>query len=118
MDRRIEKSDRYFCELEGVDVSGDRRYCTLNFCQKEEDCTKVNEVLWDMQKVIFRYEGFLRQFLVDDKGEYITVFVVIVAGCTLIVVFGAPIAHADDAIRAVAAALSIQYQVILRNPTF
>ncbi len=59
----------------------------------------MNDVLCTMQKLIFRYEGFLRQFLVDDKG------------CTLIAVFGAPLAHEDDAIRAIAVALSIQYQL-------
>lgn len=30
---------------------------------------ELNEVLCAMQKVIFRYQGFLRQFLIDDKGR-------------------------------------------------
>ena len=32
------------------------------------DWNAVNEVLRFMQSVIFRYEGMVRQFLVDDKG--------------------------------------------------
>eukprot|EP01127_Copromyxa_protea_P023362 TRINITY_DN8716_c0_g1_i2.p1 TRINITY_DN8716_c0_g1~~TRINITY_DN8716_c0_g1_i2.p1 ORF type:complete len:600 (+),score=107.33 TRINITY_DN8716_c0_g1_i2:33-1832(+) len=63
------------------------------------DEMQLNEVLKVAQKVIFRGEGFLRQFLVDDKG------------CTLIAVFGVFTSHADDAIRAVHAALCIKNQL-------
>lgn len=32
------------------------------------DYKELNEVLRIVQKVIFRTDGFVRQFLVDDKG--------------------------------------------------
>lgn len=39
------------------------------------DFGELNKVLRVMQKVIFRYDGFVRQFLVDDKGRFPTRFI-------------------------------------------
>lgn len=69
-----------------------------------------------VQKVIFRHDGFVRQFLVDDKGVLHVLIARLPdahvwAGCTLIAVFGVPTTHTDDPIRAVAAALSIKNQL-------
>jgi DNA-binding response OmpR family regulator len=49
-----------------------------------------------VQAVIAQYEGSLIQFSIGDKGSY------------LYATFGAPIAHNDDAIRAVYCALALQ----------
>lgn len=43
------------------------------------DYNELNIILQMIQKTIFRYGGFLRQFLLEEKG------------CTLICIFGAPI---------------------------
>lgn len=57
-----------------------------------------------MQEVIFRFEGMVRQFLVDDKGT------------VLIAVFGVPpYKHIDDPIRAVKTALEISEILERRN---
>ena len=36
--------------------------------EKELDVQTINNALCLMQSIIFKYEGFVRQFLVDDKG--------------------------------------------------
>jgi class 3 adenylate cyclase len=52
-------------------------------------------VRW-VQAILARYDGALLQLTIGDKGSY------------LYAAFGAPIAHEDDAARAVAAALDLQ----------
>ena len=52
-------------------------------------------VRW-VQGVLARYEGYLIQLTIGDKGSY------------LYAAFGAPVAHEDDAERAVAAALELK----------
>ncbi|NJP04224.1 MAG: AAA family ATPase [Chloroflexaceae bacterium] len=49
-----------------------------------------------VQQILERYEGFLLQVSIGDKGSY------------LYGAFGAPLAHDDDPLRAVAAALELQ----------
>lgn len=51
-------------------------------------------VCW-VQQVVTRYDGALIELSIGDKGSY------------LYIVFGAPIAHDDDAVRALAAALDL-----------
>jgi hypothetical protein len=54
----------------------------MNSNHNKDRFRSLNSVLCSMQRVILRYEGFIRQFLVDEKG------------CTLIAVFGIPmLAH-------------------------
>jgi len=55
---------------------------------KPLDAEAIHGVLGFMQKVIFKYEGMVRQFLVDDKGT------------VLIAAFGVPpFSHRDDPLR-------------------
>lgn len=50
-----------------------------------------------LQRILERYEGTIKEFIVDDKGP------------TLIALFGLPpLAHEDDPVRAIQAALEIQ----------
>ena len=54
----------------------------------------VHNVFRSVQKTVYRYEGSINKFLMDDKGS------------TLIAVFGLlPLAHEDDAARAVLSSL-------------
>jgi class 3 adenylate cyclase len=60
----------------------------------------ISELVRSLQGLLFASGGLLRQFLVDDKG------------CTVIIAnYGAPVAHADDAARAVEFAMSALDQV-------
>jgi len=62
----------------------------------EEPMRRVHEVLRAVQRSVYRFEGSVNKFLMDDKGS------------TLIAVFGLPpISHHDDATRAVLAALAV-----------
>ncbi len=56
-------------------------------------------ILW-VQGILARYESYILQLTIGDKGSY------------LYAAFGAPLAHEDDVVRAVAAALE------LRAPSF
>jgi len=56
----------------------------------------IQQVIVGIQKAIYRYEGSLNKFLVDDKGS------------NVIAVFGVPpLAHYDDATRGLLAALKL-----------
>ena len=57
--------------------------------------SKIDRFTRWIQTVLFHYEGYLLQLIVGDKGSY------------LYAAFGAPVAHEDDAIRAVTAALEL-----------
>ncbi|NJM06888.1 hypothetical protein HC891_12920, partial [Candidatus Gracilibacteria bacterium] len=58
----------------------------------------------DLQRTVYRYEGSVNKFLVDDKGTI------------SIIAFGAPpLAHHDDPLRAVRCALEIQEQAERRG---
>lgn len=74
-----------FLNFSGIDYDNDS--------QAEE---KLNSFVSYVQQVVTRYEGSLLQLVVGDKGSYIYA------------VFGAPIAHEDDAKRAVYAALELR----------
>lgn len=59
--------------------------------------TQLQKFLQNAQKIIYRFEGSLGKFTVDDKGT------------VLLILFGAPpFSHEDDASRAVACALDLQ----------
>ena len=82
-------------------------FCQLGFSNKyldslhdaDEDGSAVrrlNSIFSSIEKEVFRYEGTINKFLIDDKGS------------TLLVVFGLPpFAHDDDADRGVHAAHGI-----------
>ncbi len=60
----------------------------------------INEVLCSMQHIVFRYEGMVRQFIVDDKGT------------VLIAAFGVPpFGHEDDPGRGIKTAWEIHHKL-------
>ncbi|EGG14423.1 guanylyl cyclase [Cavenderia fasciculata] len=61
-----------------------------------KDAKKLQEIVSEIQTIVYRYEGTVRQFIVDDKG------------CVLIAAWGVPpLSHEDDPSRAVEAAMEI-----------
>ena len=67
----------------------------IDFDDDPEAGEKLNAYVSWAQQEVSRYEGYLLQLIVGDKGNY------------LYGAFGAPIAHEDDALRAVSAALNL-----------
>lgn len=64
--------------------------------RKPDDFVRVHSMLRAVQQAVYKYEGSLNKFLMDDKGS------------TLVAVFGLPpIAHEDDSLRGVLSALEI-----------
>ena len=66
-----------------------------------EDLPKLQDAIVAIQKQLERFEGTLRQFIVDDKG------------CVLIAVWGLPpLSHENDPERAVEAALGMMVPLL------
>jgi adenylate cyclase len=74
-----------FLRFSGIDYDGD-----------EEAGTKLDAYIQQVQRVLADYEGTLLQLSIDAKGSY------------LYATFGAPLAHEDDAVRAVSAAFELR----------
>jgi predicted ATPase/class 3 adenylate cyclase len=74
-----------FLRFGGIDYDGD-----------EAAGAKLDAYIRWVQTVLVRYDGYLLQLTIGDKGSY------------LYAAFGAPIAHEDDAVRAASAALELQ----------
>ena len=74
-----------FLYFSGIDYDGDERAGA-----------KLDAYIRWMQGILARYESYIFQLTIGDKGSY------------LYTAFGAPIAHEDDAVRAVSAALELQ----------
>ncbi len=74
-----------FLRFQGIDYDGD-----------EDAGDKLNAFVRWVQSVLERHEGSLFQLTMGDKGSY------------LCLAFGTPIAHNDDEVRAVYAALELQ----------
>ena len=74
-----------FLRFWGIDYDGD-----------EQAAAKLDAYVRQVQRILARYEGALLQLTIGDKGSY------------LYAAFGAPLAHEDDAARAVSAALDLQ----------
>ncbi|GAC1544121.1 MAG: AAA family ATPase [Herpetosiphon sp.] len=74
-----------FLSFEGIDYAGD-----------PEAGNKLQQFVRRVQAVIEQYEGALVALTTSDKGGY------------LYVVFGAPVAHDDDALRAVETAVGLR----------
>jgi class 3 adenylate cyclase/tetratricopeptide (TPR) repeat protein len=72
------------------------KFSGIDYDQDDEAGAKLDAYIRWIQTSLARYEGFLLQLTMGDKGSY------------LYVVFGAPLAHEDDPVRAVAAALALQ----------
>jgi len=75
----------FFVRFGGIDYDGD-----------DEAEQKLDAFVRRVQTVLDRYEGFLVQITMGDKGSY------------LYICFGAPIAHENDPARAMSAALAIR----------
>ncbi len=72
---------------------GESQLASMN---TEKDLNFIHKVLVSVQNALYKYEGSLNKFLMDDKGS------------TLISVYGLPpLAHEDDAVRGVLAALEV-----------
>ena len=74
-----------FLRFSGIDYDGDA-----------EAQSKLNAYMQAVQRILARYDSYMLQLTIGDKGSYFYVS------------FGAPIAYEDDAIRAVAAALELR----------
>jgi class 3 adenylate cyclase/predicted ATPase len=62
-----------------------------------DDLRKLQRAMVALQQTVYRYEGSVNKFVVDDKGVI------------SIIIFGAPpVAHRDDPLRAVRCALDLQ----------
>jgi adenylate cyclase len=73
-----------FMRFEGLDYDGD-----------EQVGEKLDTFICQVQGILEEYEGTLLQLTIDDKGSY------------LYIAFGALVAHENDVIRAVTAALAL-----------
>lgn len=74
-----------FLKFSGIDYDGD-----------DEAGDKIDRFVRNAQSVLTRYEAYLLQLTVGDKGSYVYAS------------FGAPTAHEDDVTRAAAAALELR----------
>ncbi len=68
----------------------------IDYDDDESAGPKLDAYIRWAQTVLARYEGYLLQLTVGDKGSY------------LYSAFGAPIAHEDDAVRAISSALELR----------
>ncbi len=71
------------------------RFTDLDYDNDDEAGLKLDAFVRWVQQVLTRYEGWLLHVTIGDKGSY------------FYATFGAPVAHGDDAARAVAAALEL-----------
>jgi len=69
------------------------KFNSLDYDRDDQAIAKLDTYIRWLQHLLARYEGYLLQVTIGDKGSY----------CYAI--FGAPLAHEDDAARAIAAAL-------------
>lgn len=72
------------------------RFSGIDYDDDPESQFKLNTYLQSVQRILTRYDSYLLQLTIGDKGS------------NFYVSFGAPQAHEDDAIRAVAAALELR----------
>ncbi|MCA9899366.1 MAG: AAA family ATPase [Anaerolineales bacterium] len=72
------------------------KFSGIHYDADDEAGIKLDTFIRHVQAVLGRYEGFLLQITMGDKGSY------------LYIVFGALIAHEDDAARAAAAVLELR----------
>jgi len=88
----ISGAKRWLAELRNVSVI----FLNLTTPFKENKLPELQQAFIKMQTSIYKYEGTVRQFMIDDKGS------VLIAGFGL-----PPFSHEDDATRAVECALDI-----------
>jgi predicted ATPase len=73
------------------------RFSGIDYDQDEAAGHKLDTYIRWVQNVLARYEAYLLQLTIGDKGSY------------LYAAFGAPVAHEDDAERAMSAALELRH---------
>ncbi len=71
------------------------KFTGLDYDQDDQAGDKLDSFVRQTQAILQRYEGYLLQITMGDKGSY------------LYISFGAPIAHENDAVRAARAALEL-----------
>ena len=72
------------------------RFSGIDYDSDSEAHTKLNIYIQAVQGILARYDSYMLQLTIGDKGS------------SFYVSFGAPLAYEDDAIRAVAAALELR----------
>jgi adenylate cyclase len=72
------------------------RFAGIDYDDDDAAGSKLDAYIRSMQSVLANYEAYLLNLTIGDKGSY------------LYATFGAPIAHEDDAARAVSAALELR----------
>jgi class 3 adenylate cyclase/tetratricopeptide (TPR) repeat protein len=72
------------------------QFTGLDYDHDPQAADKLDAFAQEVQRIIARYDGALLQLTIGDKGNY------------LYAAFGAPVAHEDDAARAVAVAWEIR----------
>ena len=65
------------------------------------DCAKIHKAVVTVQRAIYKMQGCIHRFTVDDKG------------CVMKVVFGAHMPHEDQPYRALLAALQLRQEALL-----
>ena len=93
--RLLSQQGRFLAELRPATALF-LRFEGLDYDQDEAAGAKLDAYVRWVQTLLARYEGSLIQLTTGDKGSY------------LYAAFGAPIAHDDDSLRAVAAALELR----------
>jgi predicted ATPase len=71
------------------------RFSGIDF-EDDDAIARLDRFVRDVHRVLAEYEGALIQLTIGDKGRY------------LYAAFGAPVAHEDEAVRAVSAALELR----------
>jgi class 3 adenylate cyclase len=96
------REERWASEIRRVAVVfinlglSERELAEINSSDNNEELSRLQEVIYAVQTCVYRYEGSLNKFLMDDKGS------------TVVAVFGLPpLAHEDDSVRAVLSSLMI-----------
>jgi class 3 adenylate cyclase len=72
------------------------RFSGIDYDHDPDAQSKLNTYVQAVQRILARYQSYMLQLTIGDKGS------------NFYVSFGAPLAHEDDAIRAVAAALELR----------
>ena len=77
------------------------RFTGIDYDAEPDAHARLDTFIRTVQGVLTRYDGALLQVVIGDKGSY------------LCIAFGAPVAHEDDARRAVLAALALQREAVV-----
>ncbi|MCA9970512.1 MAG: tetratricopeptide repeat protein [Anaerolineales bacterium] len=72
------------------------RFGGIDYDADDQAPHKLDALIQEVQRILFRYDGSLLQLTIGDKGSY------------LYAAFGAPITHEDNVDRALASALALQ----------